>query len=171
MKYLILILGVLFLNGCIPRGMVDGEKYTTEYRAREKCALDFEVRNKFHQFASASNFKVVRVDGGNYKCIQVFGDELKRQQMDSNDEYEADRSGLTLSQYRDKKESDYESLKKAYINYYQAKERVYEEYRKDGKLHTDISSGPDGVIRATSIQGNARCDTVIGNTGGTSSCE
>ncbi|MBJ9137944.1 hypothetical protein [Citrobacter farmeri] len=171
MKIIILAAGILSLTGCISQGMVDGKKYTTEYRARERCAIDFEVRDNYHELVSASNFKVSKVDGGNWKCRKVFGDELKKQQLDSNDEYEADRSGLSLSQYRDKKKNDYESLKNAYINYYTAKERVYEEYRKDGKLHTDVSSGPDGVIRATSIQGNARCETVIGDSGGTSSCE
>lgn len=72
---------------------------------------------------------------------------------------------------KNKKEADMKAAEEAYKNLYTAKERLYESYRKDGKLHTDTYTEPDGTIRSTTIHGNSRCDLVSGVNGATSTCQ
>lgn len=150
---------VLLLSGCTP-GIVNGNDHKTEYQARERCASDARVQNgSWAGYFSTADFKVTKLSNGDWQCHQVFGDELAKQKEDSTDAYKADEEGLTLSEYRKKVALQNEKERQKTINFYAAKEELYESYRKDGKVHVDSYRLSDGSIKTISIHGNKRCES------------
>lgn len=63
-----------------------------------------------------------------------------------------------------------EEKERVYKEFYMAKERQYEQFKKDGKVHTDVYTEPDGAIRATTIKGESRCDTYADSSHASSTC-
>ncbi|EOU2745854.1 hypothetical protein ACNUYN_004311 [Escherichia coli] len=170
MRKLIFIgIGCLLLSGCArqPQGTVSGS-YETEYKARVECAR--AAASGTYEVYLPYDFKVHRHTAGYWQCIQVYGSELEQQKKDSYDEMLADRDGLTLSEYRKNKADSMKRIEQAYKDLFMAKERLYEDYRKDGKLHTDTYTLPDGSVRSVTIQGDKRCESYVDASGSSSSC-
>lgn len=74
------------------------------------------------------------------------------------------------SEQKAQHDAEMKQIKEDYKNFYLAKEKLYEIYKRDGKLHTDTYADPDGTIHSTSIHGESRCDSVSGSTGSTLTC-
>ena len=162
-------LACLSLSGCIAPGAVDGA-YETEYQARGGCAFNAMKASGWSETYTNANFKVQKRPDGDWQCIQVFGELLEQQRKDSYDESQANIHGLSLAEYRKQKADNMKSIEQSYKDLFMAKERLYESYRKDGKLHTDTYSLPDGSVKAVTIQGGQRCESYVDAQGATSSC-
>lgn len=160
----------LLLSGCVAPGTVEGKYYKTEYQARDRCAKDTWFTGEYDLYLDASYFKVTKLSNGDWLCHRVFGDELEKQKEDSTDAYKANKKGLTLNEYRKKEASEKEKEKKKAIDFYAAKEELYESYRKDGKVHVDSYRLSDGSIKTISIHGNKRCESYTTTTTSTLNC-
>lgn len=168
-KLLLLAATCLLLNGCVAPGAVSGA-YETEYQARGKCAYDASKLSGWKESFTAANFKAQRRPDGDWQCIQVYGSVLDQQIKDSRDEYYANIDGVSLETYKQRKADSMKRIEQAYKDLFMAKERLYEDYRKDGKLHTDTYTLPDGSVRSVTIQGDKRCESYVDASGSSSSC-
>lgn len=168
-KFIFIGIGCLLLSSCAqqPQGTVNGS-YETEYKARAACAR--AAASGTYEVYLPYDFKVQRHPEGYWQCIQVYGSELEQQKKDSYDETLADRDGLTLSEYRKNKADSMKRIEQSYKDLFLEKERLYESYRKDGKLHTDTYTLPDGSVKSVTIQGDKRCESYVDASGASSSC-
>lgn len=165
---------ILFLSGCTS-GVVDGHRYKTEFRAREGCVIDDQRARvlsgeKYADFLSPSHFKVTKLSDGNWQCRRATEGEYGKQREDQEDEKMADRLGITLIEYRKRESLKEEKRQQAILNHALAQERLYESYRKDGKMHVETYRYLDGSIKTISIHGNKRCESYTNATTSTFYC-
>ncbi|MBD8168631.1 hypothetical protein [Erwinia persicina] len=164
-KNLIISATVALLTGCQSIVATSGKDYKYENHAYVRSTTDVVSAQKIassvcHQDSGvkSSEADLIRANySGKKDGALIYTCFLKS------------RSSAMLEE-KAEKDRQIQQAEAAYKEYYMAKERLYLQYKKDGKVHTDVTTEPDGSLHSITIHGDVRCDASADQYGATSSC-